>query len=189
MKLYCADLRGIKTEQARLPGRSRSRGSAFAASLLAFALEDAFGLESLPEMAETAKGKPFFPLFPDIHFSLSHTDTHVLAAVGAQPMGADIQTRRLRSLSGAKRLTTARERADFNFFDLWALRESLYKLTGAGNLRTLRFSRENGVIIPPVADVNCRLYDDIPNCAAAVSSYGDDFPDAVIMVPIQYICT
>jgi phosphopantetheinyl transferase len=189
MKLYCADVRGADEKKAAAPGRSPRAGSAFAASLLAYAAREFWGAETLPRIGTRKTGAPFFVDFPDWHFSLSHSRSHVLAAVSDYPVGADIETRRERPPAFIGKLTTRREREDFDFFELWVLRESLYKLTGEGDLRKMRFSRLNGAIMAPVEGVRCRLYGDIPGCAAAVSCFRGEFPEAVIMVKTCEICS
>lgn len=189
LKLYYADIRGADESRARLAGRTRAPGSAFALSLLAAAARDCWGFDTLPRLDVGPGGKPFFPARPDCHFSLSHTDTHVLAALSDAPVGADIQTRRSLRPGFSERLTTPRERADFDFFELWALRESFYKLAGAGSLRSLRFCREDGRILAPDPTVRCRLYGDVPGCAAAVCCFDETPPDALTPMPLEAICS
>jgi len=189
MRLYCTDIRGANEEKALLPGRRPVAGSAFGVSLLSFAVKDFWGEMTLTRMDETGSGRPCFPEWPDRYFSISHTKTHVLVAVSGFPVGADIETRRPRSASLTSKLTDERERADFEFFDLWVLRESLFKLTGKGDLRKMRFRRENGEIVPPVPGARCRLYGGVPGCAAAVSCFEGDFPEALIPVDVAEICS
>jgi phosphopantetheinyl transferase len=169
---------------------SRNRpGSAFGASLLLYAIGEYWGEAVLPKIAETEKGKPYFPEWPGRHFSISHTRSHVLIAVSDFPVGADVEMRRDRPAKLKEKLTNDRERKDFNFFELWVLRESLYKLVGEGDLRCMRFFRENGMIVPPVEGARCRVYDGVPGCAAAVSCFEGDFPEVVIFVPACEICS
>lgn len=189
MKLYCTDIRGADAGKARLPGRKPGAESAFGVSLLSYAAKDFWGVKTLPRISETESGRPCFPEWPKRFFSISHTKTHVLVAVSDFPVGADIETRRSRSASLIMKLTDERERADFEFFDLWVLRESLFKLTGTGDLRKMRFKRENGEIVPPVGGAGCRLYGDVPGCAAAVSCFEGGFPESLIMVGAFEICS
>lgn len=188
MRLYCADIRGADMEKALMPGRRRTAGSAFGISLLAYAVRDVWGA-ALPEIGGTETGKPYFPESPERHFSISHTRSHVLVAVSNYPVGADIEMRRARSEAFIAKLTTEPERADFDFFELWVLRESLFKLTGKGDLRKMRFGLEAGAIMPPVPGVRCRLYGGIPGCAAAVCCFKGDFPEFVTMVETPEICS
>jgi phosphopantetheinyl transferase len=106
----------------------------------------------------------------------------VLVAVSEHPVGVDIEMKRPCSEAFVAKLTDEQERADFDFFELWVLRESLFKLIGKGNLRKMRFRRENGVIVPPAAGVRCRLYGDVPGCTAAVCCFEGDFPESIAMV-------
>ena len=97
MLIFYADTRGLDEGRALCLGRSRAPGSAFAYSLLRYALEVWKGAPELPEITTDGRGKPYFPERPDWHFSLSHTRGFVLAAVSAAPVGADVQLRRLPS--------------------------------------------------------------------------------------------
>ena len=152
-------------------GRSPGALSAAAWSLLARALEREFGLYGLPAAALTDSGAPYFPSRPDIRFSLSHTRTAVLCAVGGESVGADVQLITPKDAAFAPRLMSARERADFTLGELWCLRESVYKLTGGGDLRRMPFYREGGEITAPVPGVRCRLYAGVPGCSAAAAAY------------------
>ena len=139
-----SDTRGLDEGRALCRGRSRAPGSAFAYSLLFRALELWQGARELPEAAIDARGKPFFPERPDWHFSLSHTRGFVLAAVSASPVGADVQLRDGRGERLAERLMSEKEREDFDFYELWSLRESLYKLTGEAACATCASSAGAG---------------------------------------------
>lgn len=189
MLIFYTDTRGLNEGRAACRGRSRTPGSAFAYSLLRYALEVWRGEGKLPEVAADGRGKPYFPERPEWHFSISHTRGFVLAAVSETPVGADIQLRDGRGARLAEKLMTESERENFEFFELWCLRESLYKLTGEGSLRTMRFERRGGVIIPPYAGAECRAYPDIPGCAAAASSLGEALAERIICVPGEKICT
>ena len=173
--LYCAERGGFNA----------SRG---AYALLGHAITNLFNI-SLPYIRKTETGKPYFPERPDIHFSLSHTKTHVLAAVSGCPVGADIET--LRPVRGgvAGRVSTPDELGQFDFFELWVLKESFIKVSGETrvNLRDIRFKREGGQIITPEAGIRARLFMAIPGCAAAVCSMGGDLPDAVRMADLSKI--
>ena len=184
-----SDTRGLDEGRALCRGRSRAPGSAFAYSLLFRALELWQGARELPEAAIDARGKPFFPERPDWHFSLSHTRGFVLAAVSASPVVADVQLRDGRGERLAERLMSEKEREDFDFYELWSLRESLYKLTGEGGLRDMRFERRGGLIVPPKAGAFCRVYADIPGCAAAAASCAEPLPERLIRVEGEKICT
>ena len=189
MLILYSDTRGLDEGRALCRGRSRAPGSAFAYSLLFRALELWQGARELPEAAIDARGKPFFPERPDWHFSLSHTRGFVLAAVSASTVGADVQLRDGRGERLAERLMSEKEREDFDFYELWSLRESLYKLTGEGSLRDMRGARRAGLLVAPQAGAFCRVYADIPGCAAAAASYAEPLPERLIRVEGEKICT
>lgn len=187
MQVFWTEIAGLDETRARHPGRSRAHGSAFGVSLLAWAARAVWGV-SLPEIAVRENGKPYFPAYPDLHFSISHTKTAVLAALSAYPVGADVELRRT-VRPATERLLRETPCGDLELFELWTLRESYYKLTGRGDLRTIPFSRENGVLLPPEAGVLCRVYDDVPGCAAAVCSREEPPPERLQFVDAAWICT
>ena len=189
MNLFCVEIDGLEEKRAKCPARSRRKGSAFGMSLLAYAIRQTWGMEALPEIEEDDHGRPFFPEYPDRHFSISHCSTHVVCAVGEFPMGADVERRRQMRPDVEARLMTPEERDQFDFFDLWVLRESVYKLTHQGSLRTMLFYREDGAIVPPVPGVICRLYPMADGCSLAVSAYEGGLPETVQMVPTDAICS
>ena len=182
MRLFCADIRGLDPAHARLPGRTAAPGSAFAWSLLGYAARELWGAQILPAVGTRPGGAPFFPERPEWCFSLSHTRTHVLCAVSDSPVGADAEFRRERLPEHAEKLATAEELESFDFWELWTLRESFFKLTGRGSLRRSRFSRGEGGIIAPEPGVICRLYRDVPGCAAAVCAFSPELPERVEFV-------
>ena len=187
MQVFWTEISGLDEACARHPGRSRAHGSAFGVSLLAWAVQEVWGI-ALPEIAAQQNGKPYFPAYPELHFSVSHTKIAVLAALSAHPVGADVEQRRAVH-PATERLVTEANCGDLDLFELWTLRESYYKLTGRGSLRTIPFSRENGVLLPPEAGVLCRVYDDVPGCAAAVCSLSEQPPDRLQFVDAARICT
>lgn len=189
MRAYFADIRGLDAASPRITGRSGRPGSAFASSLLLYAVGEVWGAGELPEIREDEQGKPYFPDRPGWHFSLSHTKTHVLCALSDSPVGADVEALRDFPEKTIARLTDGREREDFDFLELWVLRESLFKLRGGVSLRSTRFRREGGEIVPPVPGVYCRLYRDVPGCVAALCSTRDELPPRLIFVPSANICT
>lgn len=183
LRLYYADIRGLDEADALYPAHSASPGSAFGTSLLAWAYRDSVGLTPR-KLMRTLLALSSLPDDPGLHYSVSHSKTHVLVAVSDRPVGVDTETHRRIPLSTVEKLTTPAERAGLPFFDTWVLRESYYKLTGKGDLRTLRFYRRGAHIIPPDAEVFCRLYRDIAGSSTAVCCYdGDQFPARLIEVP------
>ena len=100
-------------------------------ALLQEALWETAGWPHLPETALTARGKPWFPAHPEVHFSLSHTRGAVLAALAGEPVGVDVeQLRPLRWPRVKARLGT--DLTGTEFFQLWVRREARAKRRGAG---------------------------------------------------------
>ncbi len=184
MRLYYADIRGIDEKNVLYPPLSANKGSAFGASLLALAYED-FAGAPLPKIVKLLSGKPISPDRPEYHYSISHSKTHVLVALAKTPVGVDTEAHRFIKQSTIEKLTTPAELAGLPFFDIWVLRESLFKLTGNGDTRTMRFYKRNGKIIPPENGVFCRLYSDIEGSSTAVSCYDGDFPGKIIKIPVE----
>ena len=172
MQLFWAEISMLSDRDARHPGRSKAPGSAFAWSLLEYAAREVWGLKALPEVNVNAAGKPVFRGAPGLHFSLSQTNGAVLAALANAPVGADVERRRVIPEVVRRRLFEA-EHGDLELFELWTLRESWVKLTGAGDLRDIPFSRHGGMLIPPNPSALCRIYEGIPGCAAAVCTLRD----------------
>lgn len=94
--------------------------------LLALAVEQLFGLSTLPEIARESGGKPFFPAWPDISFNLSHSHGAVVCAIHHKPVGIDVELLR----PAPKRLSGGME--DEAFFRLWTAREATIKRQGLG---------------------------------------------------------
>ena len=137
----------------------------------------------MPEIKKTPNGKPYFPARPDIHFSLSHTRTHVLCALSDNPAGADIESPRNISKRAVRFFCSPAELTMFDLFDLWVLKESYIKLIGGTlmNIKSLRFSRVNGKIVTQDENAISKLYR-IGDCRAAVSSYGTEPPDSIELI-------
>ena len=168
LELFCADIREADERRARRRGRSPQRGSAFGISLLEYAVGQVWQME-LPEIVPPMGGKPEFAGTEGMYFSISHAKSHVLVAVSDAPVGVDVETHREISDNSAQALMDEQEREQFNFFDLWCLREALFKLNGAGHLReVLRFRRAGEEIVSPVPGVTCRLLGEVPGCSGAL---------------------
>ena len=157
-------------------------GSAAVYSLLDYAFRKECG-GIMPEIKKTPNGKPYFPDRLEIHFSLSHSKTHVLCAVSTQPVGADIESPRTISGHAIRFYSTPMELSFFDPLDLWVLKESYIKLIGGtlAMVKTIHFSCECGKIITPDTSSLSKLYR-IGNCRAAVCTYGDYLPDAIELV-------
>ncbi len=111
-----------------------------APALLSYALRRELGWTSLPEIARTEKGKPYFPKYPNIRFNWSHSRPYVLCALSARSVGADIERIRPRRDSLPAYALTERELAAYRrmgadwpaFYTLWTRKEAWCKYTGEG---------------------------------------------------------
>ena len=120
---------------ARLPLRQREALEALspeqralalrAYGLLAAALERRLGWATLPEIARSPRGKPWFPQWPGVHFSLSHTAGAVLAGISDTPLGVDLE--RLDRPIGPRTLRAWGGGDASDFLREWTCREALAK--------------------------------------------------------------
>ncbi len=89
---------------------------------------------SLPlDIKTEEKGKPYAE---NIHFSISHSENHVLVAIAPCRIGADIQKiNKGQNLSVATKILTPSELSGIDtheFFRLFSMKESYFKMTGEG---------------------------------------------------------
>ena len=189
LKLYITEMKDANEVRAKRKGRSPQRGSAFGVSLLEYAVADTWGIE-LPEMSPPNTGKPVFVNVPDKHFSVSHSKTHVLVALSDAPVGADLETRRPISEKSMRAIMNGQEFRTFDFFELWCLRESVYKLNGAGNLREiLRFHKDGDRIVGPDESIRYQVIRGVEGCAGAVCMEHEFELPELIWVEIEKLCT
>ena len=166
------------------PRQDGENASEFVRMLLKLAYSSLFGGE-MPEISKTPDGKPYFVSRPDICFSLSHTDGFVLCAIGENEVGADIQVIRNIHPRLPERVCAAHELEQFDFFELWALKESVIKLFGKApaEYRGITFSRRGGNIICSIPGIRARLYGEVPSCAVAACCFNGDLPEHLLIVP------
>lgn len=115
------------------------QGTGDAYALLA-ALASESGISPLPELARTGRGKPYFPSRPDVRFSLSHSRTLCLCALGEAEVGADIEVIHPRRPGlpayalDERELDWFRRRGERweDFYALWTMKEARVKCTGEG---------------------------------------------------------
>jgi phosphopantetheinyl transferase len=159
-------------------------GSQDVRQLLSYAYSLRFG-GKMPDIEKDENGKPFFPARPDIHFSLSHSKTHVLCAIADCPVGADIET--IREISPHLRDRVCAPEENLDFFKLWTLKESFIKLRGKMDMpyRKMKFILRDGTIISPDPAVYAAAYDCVPGCAAAVCALAPELPSHVTVVPLK----
>ena len=122
--------------------------------LLAYAVRKVFGMEELPEVMRSEKGKPYFSGYPRICFNLSHSHGAVVCALHDKPIGVDIEKLR----RAPKRLAAGL--SDDTFFHRWTSMEATVKREG-GSAAALRKGIE--------PDVLCRVFEDaLPGWVVAV---------------------
>ena len=90
----------------------------------------------------TAEGKPFLADHPRVAFNLSHSGEWVACAIGAAPLGVDVEVARPMDDLPASQVMSAVELDRFlaldadsrvdDFYRLWTLKESVLKALGTG---------------------------------------------------------
>lgn len=95
---------------------------------LHFALHDLRDWETLPDMAYSEHGKPYFPAHPDVSFSLSHSGGCVLVGVHDRPLGVDIE--RLRPVRAERLRRVLGAETELDFWQRWTEYESRCKRRG-----------------------------------------------------------
>ena len=128
--------------------RGERNASEAAISLLEHAYRTELGGE-LPEIKRMPLGKPYFPGFPDTHFSLSHSATHILCALSGSPVGCDIESPREITELALRYFCSPDELKLFEPLELWVLKESYVKLLGLtiATIRNLLLSLEDSKIV------------------------------------------
>lgn len=91
------------------------------------------------ETVRAPGGKPFFLHTPGLHFSVSHSGSFWVCAMGDAPVGADVQEHRpCRRAALSRRFFHPDEDAYLSagayrdFFPVWCAKESFVKYTGEG---------------------------------------------------------
>jgi len=116
-------------------------GEGDAYTLLTSLLAEEKGIEPLPAIARREGGKPWFPDYPDLRFSVSHSGGLALCALAREgEVGCDIELVRPRSGGLPRYALSDREYAWFrdrgerweDFYALWTLKEARVKCTGEG---------------------------------------------------------
>lgn len=108
-------------------------------------------------LSYTAKGKPYFKEFPNIHFSLAHSGEYAAAALSDRPCGIDIERIGKVNKRLIPRICTEKEKIFLeqseniqkSLTQLWTLKESYVKAIGEGiafGLKNIEFNTENGHI-------------------------------------------
>ena len=132
-----------------------------------------------PVIAKGAKGKPYFPDLPGLHFSLAHSGDYGACAVHGAPVGLDLQIHNESAREAiARRFFHPAEYAylkanDFvPFFRVWAAKESYVKYTGegiAGALTAFAVADEDGLkaTMGDVALYHCEIREGYSLCLCA----------------------
>lgn len=96
--------------------------------------------KTLPEIAVTDRGKPYF-LNSDLHFSITHTKRHAFCVLSDRPVGIDAEEAdRIVSPRLAEKILSGTEKARYEaspdknaaLLRLWVLKEAWVKRTGEG---------------------------------------------------------
>ena len=136
---------------------------------LHFALHDLRDWETLPDMAYSEHGKPYFPAHPDVSFSLSHSGGCVLVGVHDRPLGVDIE--RLRPVRAERLRRVLGAETELDFWQRWTEYESRCKRRG------ISAAEQRDFLLPPVPGERVASFAVFPNCAACVCT--DPGQDAV----------
>ena len=104
-----------------------------------FAGEPLAGAEERWPVQESEKGKPFFPLSPETHCSVTHSGDYWLGAFSSEPIGIDLQIHKPGRLAALSRRFFHPEEDRYlqafgfsDFYRVWAAKESFVKFSGEG---------------------------------------------------------
>ncbi len=102
------------------------------------------GCGSAPVLETDPLGKPHFPEYPEVFFSLTHSGTYWMCAFGSEPVGLDLQLHQNCAREKISRRYFHPDEDAFlkegnyeQFFHIWAAKESYLKYTGQGMHRPL----------------------------------------------------
>lgn len=129
--------------------------------LLRLALWERFGLRELPAIALADRGKPCFPAFPALHFSISHTDGAALVGLSGAPVGVDIE--KYRPVGRRTMARLGRGMTEEEFLCSWVRREAIAKQSGVGLADAMRET------LPTHKDVNYLSLDAAPGYFAGIA--------------------
>ena len=99
------------------------------------------GLQDIkPRFEYNEHGKPYLPLYPNLHFSISHCSRAVGCVLSEMPCGLDIERVRRGSPSlisktmnqGEVKQIYSSSHPDVEFIRLWTRKEAVFKLLGTG---------------------------------------------------------
>ena len=130
-----------RREQALRYRREEDRQTSAAAYLL---LERAVGRGPLEPFLLEPNGKPRLREYPELHFSLSHTDGAAACIVASRPVGIDIEHILdvefdvIRHVMNEKEQAIIAREGMVAFYRFWTMKEALLKLTGEGLRNDMR---------------------------------------------------
>ena len=161
MSIFQGSGRRIEVIYSRIvPSRYKQKEiSRMAYDLLRAAVSRICGVDPASlTIGRTEYGKPYFEERRDIHFSISHAGEYILIAIGSEPLGVDIEQRRVISYEKiGRRIMTdpeyeaflEREDREAEFYRKWVLMkwvlmESYVKWTGLGMFGEIKGLPMNG---------------------------------------------
>ena len=114
--------------------------------LLARGVAQFFGQNTLPEIARTPLGQPYFPALPQCRFSISHSRHYALCALSGGRVGCDVEELKPRLASLPERCFSPAELERWRamgggwegFYPLWTEKEAAGKYLGTGLRGDLR---------------------------------------------------
>ncbi|WP_271714102.1 4'-phosphopantetheinyl transferase family protein [Anaeromicropila herbilytica] len=128
-------------------------------------------------------GKPYLEGFPRFHYNISHSGSWIIAGIGREELGVDIEAVASANEELARRFFSEKEYEDMMsknkndrrgyFYDLWTLKESYIKCIGNGlytSLNSFGFELENdeAILFPVNKQYHFKRYDSIPGYKVAV---------------------
>lgn len=122
---------------------NRDRCLSLGAGVLASQILLSAGVDGSAEMLYDENGRPFFPDYPDLHISLSHSGTKVMAVLSRMEVGCDTERIAEPNLRISERFFASGENLyvssgeiesdkALRFYRMWTLKESFLKCTGLG---------------------------------------------------------
>lgn len=161
-------------------------------SLLAYAVRHRWGLNKLPAIARTPKGKPHFPDHPDFHFNLSHSIHYALCALDEHPVGTDIEVIRPHHPHLSHRICSAEELAWLEgqedslsaLCQLWTRKEALVKYHGTGLTVPLRSIR---IPLPPAGELDSLLFHAVTTAEFCLCACGHTAAERIVFLTWEEI--
>lgn len=150
------------------PARRQEKAASYL--LLIDALQQCHLYVEPPSILYHPSGKPYLANYPNIHFNLSHSKTHVSVALNlSSPVGIDVENIRKVSPSLIQRVCNDTEKETIRlssnptseFLKLWTRKEAYLKYTGQGINNSL-------IDVPPQGNYTIETHP-LPNADGWVS--------------------